>query len=180
MFSPWIFKKKIFGIDVNIEFDFWGSIFRTWQKIYEWRLFYYWSHNMSFKSNSTFPFIKFALTHLPNGSFVIFFFDDYRKIAVQLMKNGEYVYLVTPVWEGNEYEGKRAELSKLIRKSNIKKSAITRRNYGKGKIDVGINFHRNYSKAANFAILITKELFNFKDPVLFEYETHRLIPKRKN
>jgi hypothetical protein len=132
---------------------------------------------MSFKSDSTFPFIKFALTHLPNGSFVIFFFDNYRNIAVQFMRSGTDIHLVTPVWEGNEYEGKRVELSKLIKKSNIKSSVIYRKNYGKGKIDVGINFHGNYAKAANFSILITKELFNFQDPVLFEYETHRLVPK---
>jgi hypothetical protein len=177
MFSPRIIKKTIFGIDINIEFDFWGSIFRAWQKIYSWRLFYFWSHKMSFRSDSTFPFIKFALTHLPNGSFVIFFFDNYRNIAVQFIRSGTDIHLVTPVWEGNEYEGKRPELSKLIKKSNIEKSAIYRQNYGKGKIDVGINFHENYTKAANFAILITKDLFHFKDPVLFEYETNRLVPK---
>jgi hypothetical protein len=177
MFSPWIFKKRILGIDVDIEFDFWGSIFKTWQYIYEKRLFYYWSHNMSFKSDSTFPFIKFALKHLPNGSFVIFFFDDYRKIAVQFGRSGPDIHLVTPVWEGNEYEGKRKELSKLIKKSRIEKSAIYRKTYGKNKIDVGINFHGNCTKAANFAVLVTKELFNLQDPMLFEYESHRLVPK---
>jgi hypothetical protein len=177
MFSPWIFNKRVFGIDINIEFDFWGSIFRTWQKVYSWRLFYFWSHNMSFKSDSTFPFIKFALTHLPNGSFVIFFFDNYRNVGVQFMRSGVDIYLVIPVWEGNEYEGKRPELIKLIKKSNIEGPAIGRRNLGKGKIDVSINFHDHYAKAANFAVLVTKELFNLQDPMLFEYETHRLVPK---
>lgn len=177
MFLPWIFKKRILGIDFNIEFDFWGSIFKTWQKIYSLRLFYYWSHKMTFDSKSTLPFIKLALTHLPNGSYIIFFFDSYRNIAVQFMRSGTDVHLVTPVWESNPYEGKGTEISKLIKKSNIEKSAIYRQNYGKGKIDVGINFHENYTKATNFAILITKDLFHFKDPELFEYETNRLVQK---
>lgn len=38
MFLPWIFKKKIFGVVVDIEFDFWGSIFKTWQTIYQPRM----------------------------------------------------------------------------------------------------------------------------------------------
>ncbi len=135
---------------------------------------------MSFKSDSTFPFIKFALKHLPNRSFVIFIFDDYRNVGVQFMRSGVDIYLIVPAWKENEYERKSKELSKLIKKSNIEESAIGRRNFGKGKIDVSINFHENYTKAANFAILIIKELFNLQDPVLFEYETHHLVLKPGN
>lgn len=175
-----IIKKKVFGIDFDIEFDFWGSIFRTWQKIYELWLFYIWKYKMTSDSKSTIPFIKLALTHLPIGSFIVFFFDSYRNIAVQFMRNGTDIYLVVPVWESNPYEGKGTELSKLIKKSNIEESAIYRQDYGKGKIDVSICFHRNCAKAANFALLITKDLFYFKDPELFEYETSRLVQKQNN
>jgi hypothetical protein len=180
MFLPSIFRKNILGIDFNIEFDFWESIFRTWQYIYERRLFYVWSHKLSFDTKSYQYFVKYALTHLPNGSFIIFFFDSVKNIAVQFMRSGEDIYLVIPVWENNPYEGMEEELSKLEIKSKIIKSSISRKRYGKGRIDVSICFHKSYTKAAGFALSIAKDIFHYDNPRLFEYDTTRLVPKLKS
>jgi len=177
MFPPTIIRKKIFGIDIKLELDIIEPIFRAWQFIYFWQLRYFWKNKITFDAKSSLLFMKYALTNLPIGSFVIFIFDEEDEVFVQFRKGVSYIYLLIPFWDTNKYMGKRAELSKLLKKTKIKKSAIRRQNYDRNKNDVTICFHKNYSKAAKFATFIAKEMFNYADPILFDYDTERLVSK---
>lgn len=173
MFSPWIFKKKIFGIDVNIEFDFWGSIFGTWQKIYEFRLKRIWSNNIGPN------FMKYALRYLPNGSFIIFSFNNNGDEFVQFMKAGTSIILDIPVWGTNLFYGKKKELSEIFQKAGIKKRSIHTLKQGRGGSGLRVDFGNHNAKASGVATEICQEIYGIKEPAVIRYETHRLVPKPK-
>lgn len=172
MFSPWIFKKKIFGIDVNIEFDFWGSIFKTWQTIYEFQVKRLWGG-----CKNSADFMGFALRRLPNQSYIIFFFNETGDEFIQFMKNGTSIILNVPVWETNIFFNKKKDLMEILKKSGIKKDAIDNLRQGKSKTDLKVDFKNHNVIASKVAVAICKEIFGLREPTLVNYETHRLIPK---
>jgi hypothetical protein len=172
MFSPWVFKKKIFGINVDIEFDFWGSIFRTWQMVYEFRLKRQW--NNCKKSTG---FMKFALRYLPNQSYIIFFFDETVNEFIQFTKNGTKIILDIPIWETNVFFNKRNDLMEILKKSGIKKDAITNLRDGRNKTELRVNFGNHNAIASEVATEICREIFGLREPGIISYETHRLVPK---
>jgi hypothetical protein len=172
MFSPWIFKKKIFGIHLNIEFDFWGSIFGTWQTIYEFRLKRQWD----MRRNSS-GFMGFALRHLPNQSYIIFFFNESGDEFIQFMKNGTRIVLNVPIWETNVFFNKKKDLMEILKKSGIKKGATSNLKQGKSKTDLKVDFGNHNVIASKVAMAICEEIFGLKVTDLVNYETHRLVPK---
>lgn len=172
MFSPWIFKKNIFGININIEFDFYGPIFKTWQTVYEFRLKRQWNN----RKNST-DFMRFALRYLPNGSFIIFHFDENGNEFIQFSKNGPKIILDLPIWETNIFFNKRKDLIEILKKSDIKKGAIYNLRHGRNKTELRVDFGNHNAIASEVAMEICKEIFGLREPDLVKYETHRLVPK---
>lgn len=174
MFSPWIFKKKIFGADVVIEFDLIEPIFKILQKNYLNKIKWYWDNR---EKDS--QFVVDALYYLPQRSFVIFFFDKDKELFVQFAKFGDDVLTVFPVWNTNVYADKRKELTKLIKKAGIDKKDVRRSGAGEDRIDVSVRFHCDNVRASEFTFLIVRELFDVKNPKLYSYESHRLVEKQK-
>jgi hypothetical protein len=175
MFSPWIFKKRIFGIDINIEFDFYGPIFKTWQAVYEFRLKRQWNN----RKNST-DFMRFALGYLPNGSYIIFYFDETGNEFIQFSKNGIKIILDIPIWETNLFFNKKNDLIEILKKSGIKKGAITNLRDGRNKTELRVDFGNHNAIASKVATEICKEIFGLSEPNLVKYETHALVQKRSN
>ena len=172
MFSPWIFKKRIFGIDINIEFDFYGPIFKTWQKIYEFKLKRIWSNNNGPN------FMKFALKHLPNGSFIVFHFDETGNEFMQFMKSGTRIISDIPIWETNVFFNKKKDLMEILKKFGIKKGAIYNIRQGKSNVDLRVDFGNHNAVACGVAIKICEDIFGIKEPNLVNYETYALIQKK--
>jgi len=171
VFSPWIFKKRILGIDFNIEFDFWGSIFKTWQVVYEFRLKWWWKNR-----NNSPDFMRFALRYLPNRSFISFGFDENRNKFIQFMKNGTSIILDIPIWETNDFFNRRNDILEILKKSGIRKGAITNLRDGRNKTELRVDFGNHNAIASEVAMGICKEIFGLREPDLVEYETHRLVP----
>lgn len=172
-----IFKKNVFGIDIDIEFDILGSIFKTWQKVYEFRLWIVWRKENYLNPKLSSYFLKYALRYLPNGSFVIFDFDTTDEKFVQFANIGGDIVMNIPVWFTNEFYNRKLELKKILSDSGIKKASITEEKYGKEKIDLKVSFGNHFTKAAEVAILICKEIFNINEPCVFDYKTHNLARK---
>ncbi len=175
MFSPWIFNKRILGIDFDIEFDFWGSIFKTWQTVYEFRIKRQWNN-----CKKSTDFMKFALRCLPNQSYLIFFFDETGNEFIQFSKNGIKIILDIPIWETNIFFNKKNDLMEILKKSGIKKSAINNLRYGRNKTELRVDFGNHNAIASEVATEICKEIFGLREPNLVKYETHALVPKRGN
>lgn len=167
-----ILKKNIFGIDFDIEFDILGSIFKTWQKIYEFRLWITWRKENYLNPKLSSDFLKYALKHLPNGSFVIFDFDTNRKKFIQFANFGGKTIMNIPIWITNEFYNQKPGLQKLLSDSGIKTSVITFEKYGKDKIDMKVDFGNHYGKASEVAVLICKKIYGINEPCIFNYETH--------
>lgn len=174
---PLFFKKNFFGTDINIEFDFWGSIFKTMQKIYEFKLWIVWRKENYLNPKLSFSFVKYALKHLPNGSFVIFDFDTTDDKFVQFANIGGNIIMNIPVWFTNEFYNRKLDLKKILSDSGIKKTSITEEKYGKEKFDIKVSFGNHYVKAAKVTVLICKEIFNINEPCVFDYKTHNLTRK---
>jgi len=170
MFSPWIYKRSIFGIDIDIEFDFWGSIFKTWQTVYEFRLKNLWNN-----SKNSQDFMKFALRHLPNRSSIIFFFDETEGKFVQFMKNGTNIILDIPVWETNEYFNQNEALMKIFKKTGIKKNAIRDFKQEESRSTLKVDFGNHNAIASRTALEICKTIFEKKNPELINYKTGILV-----
>jgi len=172
-----ILKKNMLGADVDIEFDILGSIFKTWQKVYEFRLRWIWRKDIYLKSRLSFDFLKYALKHLPNGSFVIFDFDTTDQKFVQFANLGGNILMNIPVWFTNEFYNRKLELKNILSDSGIKKASITEEKYGKDKLDIKVSFGNHHIKAAEVALLICKEIFGINEPCVFDYKTHNLARK---
>ena len=172
-----ILKKNVFGVDFDIEFDFLGPIFKTWQKVYEFRLWQIWQKDMYLKNGLSFEFMKYALKHLPNGSFVIFDFDTTNEKFVQFANFGGNIVMYIPVWTTNRFYSRKADLKKILFDSGIKNAAINERRLDKDKFNLEISFGRRYKKAADSAILICKEIYGIIGPCVFDYKTQNLAQR---
>ena len=172
-----ILKKNMLGADVDIEFDILGSIFKTWQKVYEFRLRWIWRKDTYLKKRLSFEFIKYALKHLPNGSFVIFDFDTTDEKFVQFANIGGEITLDIPVWYTNKFYNRKAELNKILSDSGVKNSSITEIKENEENFDLKVSFGNHHTKAAKVAILICKKIFDINEPCVFEYKTHNLARK---
>ena len=172
-----IFKKNVLGIDVDIEFDFWGSIFKTWQKVYEFRLWWIWRKEAYLKCKLSFEFIRYALKHLPNGSFVIFDFDTTDEKFVQFANIGRGIIMNIPVWFTNKFYNRKLDLKKILSDSGIKRASISEEKYGKEKLDIKVSFGNHHVKAAEVAISICKEIYGIYQPCVFDYKTSNLAQK---
>lgn len=170
MIPPFVFRRRIFGIEFNIEFDFFTAIFQTWQFVYEISL-----KNSIISRQTIFDFMNHALKGLPYGSFIIFNFDKKDKAFIQFAKEGEDIMLLAPIFSNNCYAGKKQKLKKLLVDFKIKKSAIRWVRNDKEDIDLYVNFKRNAARASRFAIHITQDVFGLDKPKFVGYETHRLV-----
>lgn len=174
------FKKNILGVDVDIEFDFWDSIDKTIQKIYEFKLWMVWRKNIYLKNRFSFEFVKYALKQLPNGSFVIFDFDASGVKFVQFANLGEKITLDIPIWITNEFFNHEADLKKIFTNLGIKKASIRKIRIGKEKYDINVSFENHYTKAAKIAFLICNEIYSINEPCVFDYKTSNLVRKPKS
>jgi hypothetical protein len=121
--------------------------------------------------------MKFALRHLPNGSFIIFDFGETGNEFIQFMKNGTSIITDIPIWETNVFFNKKNDLMEILKKSGIKKDAITNLRDGRNKTELRVDFGNHNVIASKVVEEICKEIFGINEPSLVNYETHRLVPK---
>lgn len=124
--------------------------------------------------------MKYALKHLPNGSFVIFYFDETGDKFIQFMKSGIRIVLDIPIWETNMFYDRKKDLMEILKKSGIEKSAIHNLRQGKSKSYINVDFGNNNVIASDVATKICSDIFGVKKPNLVCYETHALVQKPRN
>jgi hypothetical protein len=171
-----VYKKSLFGVDINIESDIINSIFNVFQKIYEFKLWRYWEDKIYTDSKLSFKFIKYALRNLPNGSFVIFTFGRDDDIFVQFMKAGDKIYLDIPMWITNKFFDSKKVIMELLKESGIKNSSVSGVDEGKDKTGINVCFGKHNVKAARVTVSICKEIYGINEPCVFKYDTSRLVP----
>jgi hypothetical protein len=175
-------KGNIFGLNYN--FDIEARLPR--QEIYDLRLRLKWGRESHFNHQTSKIFIWYALKHLPNNSYIIFYFDNSKDHFVQFCKLGGSIVLDLPLWPDNPYYEQEKNLLQFLRDMHFQRiyskpdSRVFQQDrfdiirHSKGKKFIRANFGKIYIRAAVGALLIGETIFGIDNPDVSHYESGRL------
>lgn len=179
----WNLKLKLLGRKINLEID---SSRPGVQKIYNFRIGRKWRGSEYCDRRLSRDFMIYALTHLPNGSFIVFSFDKSGYLFVQFANLNGNVVADFPLWDSNCYYDKEKEIVACLKSMDFRRrywnkgvtqvfppyyQAINQRS---GKKAIIADFGKNYSLAAEATILIARKLLRIETPRIFNFSSARL------
>lgn len=179
----WKVQRNIFGISFDLDIDFELPL----QKIYSLRLKFDWFWYSKFKRSKSKDFVHNALRNLPEGSFIVFSFDEEADSFVQLANMGGSIVMDIPLWATNNYFGRDEEVVKLLRSMHfVRSSRKSTRLFKKDHFDIisddqnheeiRASFGGIFTKAANATLRIAEEIFGINTPTITYYVTDKLMP----
>jgi hypothetical protein len=184
----WKLKKTAWGLDFDVEIEDRPIVV---QEIYDLKLEKLWTNKEFADQNSSKTFIAQALSWLPVGHFIIFFFDNRKDYFVQFFNNEGEIILDFPMWYGSQWSNKQKEFVNILRSlkfkriysrdidESYKQNVFFDASKGRKKKQIRANFKENYSKEADLALLIAGKIYGFKKTGDFSYFSDQLMQEEE-
>ncbi len=172
------------GIDLDLDIE--TALPR--QEFYDLRLKFNWGRSKNKSSDQSKDFMYYALCHLPEGSFISFSFDEAGEYFMQFANMYGNIVLDIPLLPTNHYYGQRKKIIKLLQSMHLEKVGLKHKcplsaenkfwitKDDKNRKTIQASFGKFHIWAGVTAVVIIEEIFRIKHPLLFHFETARLVP----